>query len=289
MLEYVEEVVSTIEADPAVATRQQAIRGLRQLGLDDFGEVLLAMPDPRFPKLSRLLPAMADETTQRNWTGNCGLPLLKQTAVFVRTMSYSYSRLTGRALDSATVLDYGCGYGRIARLMYYFTDEHCVHGVDPWDESIRLCRECGLTTNFEVSDYLPVKLPVGEARFDLIYAFSVFTHLSQRATLTALNALRRYIKPQGILVITVRPIEYWGHDPHTDDAERSALKRLHNEVGFAFKPHNRSAVDGDITYGDTSMTLEWLERNASDWSLALADRSLEDPFQRYLVLKPTDR
>lgn len=286
MLEYVEETVRKIENDPEVADREAAFLQLRKLGLDDFGEVLMSMPNPFYPKLSTLLPAMSEASVQMNWTGNSGLGLLKQTCVFVRTMSYAYAKITGRTLNDTKVLDYGCGYGRIARLMYYFTGESTLFGVDPWDESIRLCHAAGLRTNFSVSDYLPKSLPVAPRDFDLIYAFSVFTHLSERATLAALGALRKHIAQNGVLVITIRPVEYWQHDPHTEAKEKVRFAELHRSKGFAFKPHNRSAVDGDITYGDTSMTLEWLAANAPDWRLAFADRSLEDPFQRYIFLKP---
>ncbi len=286
MIEYVRQAALALENDARVTTRRDAVAGLRRLGLDDFGEVFLAMPDPALPKLSRLLPAMASEEVQRNWTGDHGIALLRCTSAFVRALAYNYARLTGRPLDGATVLDFGCGYGRMARLLYYFTDEDRFFGVDPWDLSIDICRQAGLTTNFLQSDYLPASLPVGETRFDLIYAFSVFTHLSERAASAALATLRRYVADDGVLAITIRPVEYWHVDPHTTDEQKSALGARHREEGFAFHPHNRQAVDGDVTYGDTTMTIDWIERSFPGWAVAAIDRSLEDPFQRYLFLRP---
>jgi SAM-dependent methyltransferase len=287
MFEYVREVLLALEENPAVRGRADAIAGLRRLGLDDFGEVLLSMPNAVYPKLSHLLPAMASDEVQLNWTGNSGVGLLKQTTNFVRALSYNYTRITGRPLDGKTVLDFGCGYGRIARLLYYFTDEQSFWGVDPLDRSIELCRESGLDTNFLISDFLPESLPLGDRKFDLIYAFSVFTHLSRRATTTALRTLRRYVTEDGVLAITIRPVEYWQHDPHTTPEQQRELEKSHRESGFAFMPHNRAPIDGDITYGDTSMTLEWLERNCPEWALCATDRSLEDPWQRYLFLEPS--
>src|SRR5258708_6829034 len=170
--------------------------------------------------------------------------------------------------------------------MYYFKNEEKFYGVDPWDRSIEICREFGLKTNFLVSDYLPASLPVGGAKFDLIYAFSVFTHLSQRAATTSLNTLRRYIADDGMLCITIRPVEYWHHDPHTSPEQKVRFAAAHREAGFAFNPHNREAIDGDITYGDASMTLEWLERSFPQWSIRATDRSLDDAFQRYVFMVP---
>lgn len=286
MLEHVEEILINLEKDESVATRQFAIHGMRTLGLDDFGMVLLSMPNLKYPKLSRLLPAMASDEVQRNWTGAHGINLLKQTTTFLRALSYNFARLIGRPIDNATVLDFGCGYGRIARLFYYFTDEQNFFGVDPWDRSIELCRESGLNTNFFISDYLPYSLPVECTNFDLIYAFSVFTHLSQKATITSLNTLRNYLSDDGLLVITIRPIEYWPHDPQTTLEQKNLLIASHRENGFAFNPHKRKPIDGDITYGDTSMTLEWITTNCPGWKIASMDWSLEDTLQLYLFLIP---
>jgi SAM-dependent methyltransferase len=286
MFEHVKDVVKALETDPDVATRADAINALRRLGMGDFGVVLLSMPHPAYPKLSRLLPAMASEKAQRNWTGNHGLPLLQQTTEFVRAMSYNFARATGRNLDDVRILDYGCGYGRIARLMYYFTAEEKFFGVDPWDQAISLCHEAGLTTNFLVSDYLPESLPVGSEKFDLIYAFSVFTHLSHRAMTAALHTLRKYIADDGMLTITVRPIEYWQHDAHTTSAQKSALVASHRNDGFAFKPHIREAIDGDVTYGDTSTGLGWIEANFPEWEIKGVDRCLSDTLQRYVFMTP---
>jgi SAM-dependent methyltransferase len=286
MLEFVKEVMCALENDPGVTTRRDAITGLRPLGLDDFGYILLSMPDPEYPKLSRLLPAMASDEVQRNWTGNHGLPLLQQTTAFVRALSYHYTRVTGRQMDDASVLDFGCGYGRIARLLYYFTGEEHVYGVDPWDQAIDLCRMSGLCANFMVSDYLPAFLPVGEGRFDLIYAFSVFTHLSRRAMIMSLNTLRKYIADDGVLAMTIRPVEYWEHDPQMSREQKDTLALRHRAEGFAFCPHNRVPIDGDVTYGDASMTLDWIAVTFPEWAIKGTDRSLNDSLQRYVFMVP---
>lgn len=286
MLECVNEIVTRVELSPEVNDRRSAFSALKELGLDDFGEVLSVMPNPKFPKLSKLLPAMPTDQVQIDWTGNSGLALLKQTTGFVRTLSYAFSKITGRTLNNLKVLDYGCGYGRIARLMYYFTDEARCYGVDPWDKSIGICRDTGLNENFVVSDYLPKSLPISVYDFDLIYAFSVFTHLSERAALTALSTLRNYISPVGVLVITIRPVEYWHHDIHASVEEKKHLMDLHRDKGFAFKPHKLLTFEGEITYGDTSITLNWIAKNVYDWEVVLVDRLLQDPFQRYIFLRP---
>jgi hypothetical protein len=165
-----------------------------------------------------------------------------------------------------------------------------VFGVDPWDKSIELCKHDGLGANFLQSEYLPESLPVGRRRFELIYAFSVFTHLSDRAARASLATLARYLKDNGLLVITIRPVEYWQHNKEVQKAgvaERQIA--LHREKGFSFLPHERAAVDGDITYGDTSLKTEWLSDNFPQFTIKGVDRSLDDSLQRYVFLQRSDQ
>jgi SAM-dependent methyltransferase len=270
----------------AEASGPDCLDVLRSLPLDDFGQVLISLPLPEYPNISRCLPRMASAEVQRNWTGNDGIHLLRQTNTFVRLVSHNFQALCGRPLEGARVLDFGCGYGRIMRSMYYFTDPTNLYGCDPWDVSIGLCKDAGVLGNLAVSEYLPKALPF-EDTFDLAYAFSVFTHLSERATKQCLDTLRAQLSPNGLLVITIRPIEYWQIDNSINKDEAEKLMEQHRHTGFAFRPHAIAAVDGDITYGDTSMTLEYLTERFPSLKIAKIERSLDDPWQILVFMRPS--
>jgi SAM-dependent methyltransferase len=285
MFRYALDVINDVERS-AVSFASVLLPLRRGLGLDDFGQLMISMPSERFPNLSRALPKMASAEVQNNWTGNNGIALLHQSVSFVRSAAFNYVSLTGKTLNGASILDYGCGYGRLARLMYYFTDPDRLFGVDPWDQSIAECREAGMGANFRLSDYLPKTLPVS-GPFDFVYAFSVFTHTSPRATVAALRACRQYIADDGIMLITIRPVEYWsvGESAH-GLTDASPMIEAHETLGFAFMPHNLPPIDGDITYGNTSMTVAWIEANIPRWRVAAVDHSLQDPYQIYVALRP---
>jgi SAM-dependent methyltransferase len=226
---------------------------------------------------------MASLETQASWTGSSGPILMNQTVSFVRAAAFNYGQITGLSLEGRKILDFGCGYGRMLRAFSYFTDN--IHGVDPWEESIKMCRLAGLISIVSQSDYLPTSLPVS-SDFDFVFAFSVFTHLSERATKQSLKALRQHMKDGAVLCVTIRPIEYWRAVYNDrDEAFFSALENEHRSVGFAFFPHHRDIIDGDITYGDTSMTLEYLLSVADGFQFAAADRSGDDEMQRYIYLR----
>ena len=102
-------ILREAEAAAAAGHEAEAWAALRRLSLDDFGRVLLEMPKSDYPGLSALLPAMASERVQLDWTGGSGVSLLRLSVTFIRTLSSRYEALTGRRLSDASILDYGCG------------------------------------------------------------------------------------------------------------------------------------------------------------------------------------
>ncbi len=277
MDKHVDAVLGKAEEIAASGDATKTLALLRQLNLQQFGEILISLPNVRYPNISRILPRMASAEVQRNWTGNDGIALLRQTNSFVDLLS--------RTVDLKSVnrvLDFGCGYGRILRAFYYYVDPDRLYGCDPWDESIRLCREADILGHLAISDYLPTRLPF-EEKFDLTYAFSVFTHLSERATRACLTALVE--ASTGIIAITIRPPQYWDFNLSITTATRDHLLVEHNAGRFAFSPHTRSPIDGDITYGDSSFSIDWLKAHFSNLEV-IDTRSIPgDPLQTLVLLR----
>jgi len=268
-----------IEAETAASTGDlnKTLAVLRKLSLQEFGEIFISMPNPRFPHLSNLLPRMASAETQRNWTGNDGLALLNQTNSFIN--------LLGQHIDLKSVkdvLDFGCGYGRIMRAMCYYIDPDHLHGCDPWDVSIDLCKDAGVLGHLEQSEYLPTQLPF-DRQFDLIYAFSVFTHLSRRATIACLDALIK--ASSGVIAITIRPVNYWEYDTIVSPTARKLLTASHKSGGFAFNAHQREPIDGDITYGDSSFSTDWLKSQFPTIEIMSEQQIPHDDLQTLILLR----
>ena len=254
----------------------------RKIPLDVFGKLLLDVPG-QYENIKKYFPSMPSEQVQRNWTGTHGETLLNQTLAFVKTMVYGYAAVTGKKIDQSSILDYGCGWGRIIRLLYKYGSVEDIYGVDPWDESIKICNQNGVKGNLAISDYVPRSLPY-DRKFDLIFAFSVFTHLSEKTAAIVLDTLRKYIADDGMLLITIRPKEYWLH--HDQGRLSAQMIAVHDQVGYAFTPHNRAPIDGDITYGDTSISLSYFVRQYPQWKIEYVECNDIDPFQVLLFLKP---
>jgi SAM-dependent methyltransferase len=102
----------------------------------------------------------------------------------------------------SSVLDFGCGCGRVAR---HWADLQgpALHGADA---SGRLAGWCDAQLPFmraiEIDPHPP--LPYASREFDFAYALSVLTHLSEEAGRTWAAELVRVLKPGGLLLFTVQ-------------------------------------------------------------------------------------
>src|SRR5947209_6078230 len=116
LLSYDEPILQSAEG---IAERtgdvSRVLKQLREVPLDDFGALLLSLPNREYPNISRLLPRMANAEVQKSWTGADGGVLLRQTLSFVRLLAYEFQLITGCPLLDRTILDYGRGWGRIIR------------------------------------------------------------------------------------------------------------------------------------------------------------------------------
>jgi len=253
-----------------------------KIPLDTFGHLLLDIPE-EYPNLKSFFPVMPPDSVQDSWTGSHGVTLLNTSLAFIKTLTEGYIEITEKDLHAAKILDYGCGWGRLIRLLYKFVSIENIYGVDPWQKSIDLCKQYGIKANLMVSDYVPTNLPF-EKKFDIIFAFSVFTHLSEKTAKVVLKTLKNYLSEDGLLIITIRPKEYWSI--HQQGKFMESMNKLHDEKGYAFIPHNREPIEGDITYGDASISMDYFRENIPQWKIIKEVTNRVDFYQKILFLQP---
>ncbi len=286
MFEANHATIAAAERAAADGSVDAVLDRLRALSIADFGELMWALPLAGLPHISRLLPRMASPEAQLGWTGKAGHELLLHTVDFCRILGLHYHAIAGRPLAGEAILDFGFGYGRIARILYWFSNPDRYCGVDPMQSSLDACAADGVLGRFRKIDYLPRAIEPFGLRFGLLFAYSVFTHTSRNATLTGLRNLRALATGRGVLAITIRPVEHWRQDTGIPETEREALMAEHRRVGFAFRPHAFVDPSGERVYGENSMTEAWIEANAPEWTIVARDRGL-DPFQTILFLVPS--
>lgn len=252
---------------------------LAPIPLDLF--TLLATHRPaRWTRLSEWLPVMPEPGVQLGMTGATGEQVMLEAAGFVHRLLPTWRAQFGRPLSQARVLDYGIGWARVARLFYKFTPTTQLYGVDAWPPSLALAEASGFRGRLGLIPAAPERLPF-ETAFELVYAFSVFTHLSEDTARAAVRAIRASLAHDGLLAITIRPEDFWRRHAGDDTPQRL---QEHASHGFAFRPGG--LPDAGATYGDASITLDYIRREWPEFRIAAVEVNGADPHQLLVLLAP---
>jgi len=268
----------------------EIIKEFEKIPLVIFGRIQINRP-PEYPNLCNWFAHMPPSELQSIWNGSSDQQLMSQSLTLIKTILNTYNSFSEKSLKDSLFLDFGCGWGRLIRLMNKYIPENQIYGVDPWEKSIALCREKKVRANFYVSDYIPRDLPTPEGlKFDFIMSHSVYTHLSEKVTKISIETLKNHLTESGILAITIRPLEYWNYKFKNNNSSMSEdeilrLKEDHNNNGFAFYPHNKTPIEGEVTYGDTSMTLDYINKNFSGLEVIGVEYNEGDSLQLIVFLK----
>ncbi len=261
---------------------------------DDVWSLLLTQQYELYPHVRALLPSMPEPELQELWNGRSGLPLASQSRSFYARLRASYARHGERPLAEASVLDFGCGWGRLTRFLARDVAPGRLFGCDPVEGILDVCRANRVAATFARSELVPERLPFDE-HFDLAFAFSVFTHLSERAHERSLLALHRSLRPRGILIVTIRPPAYlsWCEpmrsllDALGPDPEASLAAPRHLFAPHAADPrHPLNHGQGEMHYGESVITMAYVrDRWSSRFELLDVDVQVDDPYQVMLTLR----
>lgn len=107
----------------------------------------------------------------------------------------------GRPIETMhRVLDFGCGCGRMLR---WWSDlpANTVHGCDYNTELVRWC-DAHLSFAGVRANGLSPPLPYEDESYDLLYALSIFTHLTEHLAESWLAELHRVVAPGGLVWFT---------------------------------------------------------------------------------------
>lgn len=140
---------------------------------------------------------------------------------FLRSGRAAYDAIAAHvAIDELqSVLDFGCGCGRVTR--YWGDFSGAVSGSDVSAKAVEWCRPNLPFARFEQNALAP-PLVFDDESFDLVYALSVFTHLTAELQLAWRDELRRVLRPGGRLLLTTHGRSY---APRLDEAERDRFER----------------------------------------------------------------
>jgi len=229
--------------------------------------------------LSGVIPTMPDDDVQRNWTGHTGESTLREALNFFQIVCGMTRKYSGDFGENAQVLDYGCGWGRVIRFFLRDVDHANLYGCDCYPEAVETARSHNRWCTFEVVRPVP-PTQFQSNKFDLIYLYSVFSHLSEDLHLRLLEEFHRILKPEGILVATTRarsfildceklrhqscvPIQERGSSASFVDTK--AVLERYDQGLFCHSPTGGGGVLEPSFYGETCIPRKYVERTWTKW------------------------
>jgi SAM-dependent methyltransferase len=123
----------------------------------------------------------------------------------------------GSIADARSVLDFGCGSGRVLPHMAMLAPTARCTGCDVDAGAITWAARHLPTLEWSLSGAVP-PLPFAAGQFDLVYSISVFSHLDEPLQDRWLAELQRVLAPGGIALLTV-------HGPHAFEQFRTGAVR----------------------------------------------------------------
>jgi SAM-dependent methyltransferase len=147
---------------------------------------------PPFPPLELRNITAAPRLPEFLWTG------LSNLGLFV-TLYEKFA--TPEAFESSTVLDFGCGCGRMVRFLNSYSDRWSVHACDVNPDLVNWCNQNLDNVTTTQTNIVP-PTPFNDQLFNLIYSLSVFTHLPESRVNSWLNEIYRILAPNGIFITT---------------------------------------------------------------------------------------
>ena len=151
------------------------------------------------------LPGFPSEELQNNTVGLSGKAALLDAFNFYQEIKRYAAKLHIPLQSNTRVLDFGCGWGRVIRFFFKDLIHTNLYGIDIVPEMINTCVSTVGYGNYSQLNQPNPPTIFSNDSFDIIYAYSVFSHLSEPIHLEWLEEFFRILKPGGMLIVTTRP------------------------------------------------------------------------------------
>ena len=259
------------------------------------------------------LPGFPPEEFQISTIGNAGPGALLEGQRFY-TLIKQYAHRLGMPLDprETSILDFGCGWGRMTRFFLKDVAAENLYGVDVVPGMIQTCKSTISYGNFSVVTAEP-PIRFAANSFDIIFAYSVFSHLAEKVHIKWIQEFSRLLKPGGILVATTQPRRFIalceslrGEIRESTSADSAGNSGWHEALANSFLDTNAAYADYDngrflysptgggpqldrSFYGEALIPPQYVER---EWTKYLRFRDFFDDvnvlFQAVVVMQKAD-
>jgi SAM-dependent methyltransferase len=224
------------------------------------------------------LPGFPAEELQRRTVGSSNDHTLGEAFAFYTYAKEVCARHGIPVRPGSEILDFGVSWGRIIRFFLKDVDPETLHGVDTNADFLGAARQTGIPGHLHQIDPLG-RLPYAERSFDLVYAYSVFTHLPEHVQDHWLAEIARTLKPGTLLITTVEPPRFLDYFAPLDPEDKTlhpwhammarkiradpGLKVRLQDSGFVYIPTRDDGAKE--VYGDCVMTPAYVREHWGQW------------------------
>lgn len=220
------------------------------------------------------MPRFPTQQLQIGMVGSANEETLHEVFLFYNEI-HSYMKRLNKSFDyKTTICDFGCGFGRIYRFFLKDVPQENIVGVDVDPSFLQICCDTIPMGKFYANSPYP-PFDFQDNCFDIIYSYSVFSHLAEQVSLAWIDELHRVLKPGGILFATIRQMEFLRQchalkkkpdpSPYERDLrdmfyEFESLRLRYEDGGFIYKAKEGGGVRSSDFYGDCVIPKEYVER-----------------------------
>jgi len=247
----------------------RTINGRRKVPIDDNTWFELQFrPQEALKYLGIRLPTLPPDEVQKRFTASCGRNNLQQAFSFYKYVRSSCKLTT---INEPKILDFGGGWGRISRFFLRDTKPEYIWIADCLSDSIHWLRETGNPCNIVKNNPRPPILNLNDSYFDLIYCFSVFSHLTESFFNEWLTYLMSILRPGGHLVFTTRGNQFIKQIERLHEEKSSSylveklphpakINVLYSKDEFQFYPTGGGGELDSCFYGEAIIPRGYLEK-----------------------------
>jgi SAM-dependent methyltransferase len=217
------------------------------------------------------LPAFPDEKLQRITNSQCGSETMIDAFSFymlTKQLAQKHGNPVGKI---SRILDYGCGWGRIYRCFLREVPITGLFGVDVQHALVEACKNSFLPEQFKLIKS-NAELPYDDETFDLVFANSVFSHLSKDLHQHAIREISRVTKCNGLIICTMISDTFLAKLTHGNDSYKDWFVSIFGDLditiaktrkdGFVWGSTGRKGTLSE--YGLAIITDQWIHEHWSE-------------------------
>lgn len=219
-------------------------------------------------------PVFPASDVQVRFVGSSYKHALEEASEFYQFLEQTAEEHDRKINRNSKILDFGCGWGRFIRFFMRDVAPQGIFGADVMPLAARICKETGLPGQFDLLEK-DGRLPYADASFDILMAYSVFTHLPEATNLHWMRELARVAKPGAIFCLTLEPrffldrIKNANQEP--DNVFLQTVARTVPDIDALYEKYDRGEIiflpsgGGDNltpdVYGDAIVPLQFIQAN----------------------------